>query len=94
MSFGDFGGYFEHLQLFPEGYPKFMRFSKNLKIQDFDIFDKITDRMAWHGKNNSIFKISSYLAEGWALQEPIFGLCYEFQGGSNLPGREHVKFGF
>ena len=38
-------------------------------------------RMAWHGKSNNIFQVSSYLAEAWALWEPIFGLCYDFQGG-------------
>ena len=37
----------------------------NIKIiqKHFDIFNKIIDRMAWHGKNNNIFQVSSYLAE-------------------------------
>ena len=51
-------------------------------------------RMAWHGKNTNIFQVSIYLAEAWALWEPIFGLCYDFQGGVNLPGIAQVKFGF
>ena len=51
-------------------------------------------RMAWHGENNNIFQVSSYLAELWVLLEPIFGLFYDFQGGINLPGIVQVKFEF
>ena len=79
---------------FPEAYPNIRRFSERTKISNFDNFNEVMARMAWHGKNNNIFQVSSYLAEAWALWEPIFGLCYDFQGGSNLPGRGQVKFGF
>ena len=51
-------------------------------------------RMAWHSKNSNIFQVFSYLAEAWALWVPIFGICYDFQGGIILPGIAQVKFGF
>ena len=28
--------------------------------------------MVWHGKNNNIFQVSSYLAEAWALLAYLF----------------------
>ena len=53
--------------------------------------------MVWmtsHGQNNRIFGVLGPLDWTITVQESIFGLFYEVQGGGNLPGVAQVKLGF